>query len=78
MVDVDLDPSGLGREELAERLRGELERIDPEAVVRVRIVGEVEESAAGVLGASSVRAMAPSSMTVSVSFPRARKPEIGT
>lgn len=69
MIDVDLDPSGLGAEALAERLRGELGRIDPDAVVRVRVVGVVEGSAAGVLGASSVRAMAPASMTVSVSFP---------
>lgn len=70
MVDVELRPAGLGREELIRRLREELGRIDPDAVVRVRIVGEVEASAGGVLGAASVRALVPSTMTVSVSFPR--------
>lgn len=71
MVDVDLDVTHSGREQLAARLRELLEKIDPDAVVRVQVIGQPQ--AAGVLSTAIVRDLAPSTMIVALRWPRPPK-----
>ena len=66
MVDVDLDAAGLGRSQLAARLRRLLGGLDPDAVVRLRLRGEPRGSARELLRAAAVRALAPETMTVTI------------
>ncbi len=70
MVDVDLDPAGLGRERLAALLERSLAALDPDAVVRVRLAAAPEPEAREALRAAAVRETAPATMTVSVQWPR--------
>ena len=70
MVDVDLDPAGLDRGALAARLGRSLAEIDPEAVVRVCLAGAPEGEAGEALRAAAVRELAPSTMSVTVQWPR--------
>ncbi len=74
MVDVDLDPAGLARQQLVARLERLLAGVDPDAVVRLRLAGVAEGEAGEVLRAAAVRDLAPATMTVTVQWPRnARK-----
>ena len=71
MIDVDLDPAGLGRDALAARLRELLGTLDPDAVVRLRLRGEPQPAARELLRAGAVRSLAPQTMTVTVRRPAA-------
>ncbi|MHC4597854.1 MAG: metallophosphoesterase family protein [Planctomycetota bacterium] len=70
MIDATVDVNGLGREALQARLRDLLAVLDPDAVVQIRLAGEVEKEALPALRAASLRALAPTSMNVTVVFPR--------
>ncbi len=72
MVDLDLDPAGLRRPQLAARLKRLLARIDPDAVARVRLASVPEGDAGEALRAAAVRGLAPATMTVTVQWPRGR------
>jgi hypothetical protein len=67
---LEIDARGLGTRELESLLRERLAAIEPDAVVQLRIQGNVREEAAGVLRAASLRALAPPTMTVSLAVPR--------
>ncbi len=74
MVDVDFDPAGLSGEKITARLRQRLADLDPDAVVRVRLTGVPDEAGREALRAAAVRALAPATMTLSVGWPRSRRP----
>jgi DNA repair exonuclease SbcCD nuclease subunit len=63
MVTIELGPRELARDNLAVRLRRRLEMLPVDAVVQLKIDGAVPK----VLGAASLRALAPSSMNVTIS-----------
>ena len=65
LVDIEIDPKGLDSEALTSRLRESLAALDADAVVRITLTGRIEDDAIGVVRAANLRALAPSSMTVS-------------
>ena len=79
MVDLEVAVEGLNRERLAERLRRSLAGVDPDGVVRLTPLGRPGPGAADLLGAASLRALAPATMTVTLrhSGPRARPTDSG-
>ncbi len=70
MVDVDLDPAGLTCTELTAQLKKLLATVDPDAVVRVRLSSAPEGDAGEALKATAVRRLTPSTMTLTVAWPR--------
>lgn len=64
MVQLALGPSETGRRDLASWLRRQLGALPADAVVQLRVDGDVPD----VLGAASLRALAPASMNVSLSL----------
>ncbi len=61
---VEVDATGLDADELTARLAVQMAALDPDAVVRLRIVGEIASVAASSLGAAALRRLAPPTMTV--------------
>lgn len=54
---------------LAARLRGRLQQLDPDAVVRIQVQGAVSAETMRILGAASLRSLAPPTMNITVSYP---------
>jgi DNA repair exonuclease SbcCD nuclease subunit len=71
MVQVTLDGRDGRGEQLLDRLRSELAKTDPQAVVQVRLEGPGAQEAANCLNAARLRELAPASMNISLSIPRA-------
>jgi DNA repair exonuclease SbcCD nuclease subunit len=69
MVDLELPVTGTSGTELTNRVKDCLSRLDPESVVRIRIVGNPSQDALSALGASALRALAPPTMNVSLAWP---------
>lgn len=63
--------TGLGPRELEARLARELEALPADAVVQLRIAGELADGADGVLRASALRLLHPASMDLSLQVPAA-------
>jgi len=70
MVDLEVAAAGLDAARLAARLQSRLAAVDPDAVVRLTVIGEVAPGAATVLGAASLRSLAPPTMTLTLRRPR--------
>ncbi len=68
MVRVGLRPGRMNRHALAARLKHKLAQLPPEAVVKVNLLGAVTDDQAKVLGAAFLRALAPTTMNVSVDW----------
>lgn len=66
MVAVTLNATGLGSAELAERIERTLGAYPPDAVVRLRIAGELSAASLRVLRADALRRLHPPSMTVQI------------
>jgi DNA repair exonuclease SbcCD nuclease subunit len=66
MQDISLEVGNLGPAALTSRIQGLLDGLDPDSIVRLRPQGRLSPEAAQVLGAQSLRALAPASMNVSV------------
>ena len=71
MFDVTIDASGLGPETLSETIQRELEALPGDAVVQLRVEGELVPEAAEMIRAARLRAMHPETMTVDLRFRRA-------
>ncbi len=74
MVDVEIEVEGLDRQRLRHRLERAFASIDIEAVVRVNLLGEPEPAARDLLSSASLRAVAPSTMTLTVRRPGGGSP----
>jgi DNA repair exonuclease SbcCD nuclease subunit len=68
MVTLELDADPHRGAELRTTVAGLLGRLPPDAVVRLRVLGEPTEAARRSLRADSLRSLAPASMNVSVSW----------
>lgn len=66
MVEAALDVGGAGADEVGERLRALLARLDPSSLVKVRLQGEPLPGGLAPLGAAALREAAPETMTVTV------------
>jgi DNA repair exonuclease SbcCD nuclease subunit len=66
MVQLELRAAPQSADDLRATIRALLARLSPEAVVRLRLQGPVPEEARGVLSASSLRALAPARMNLSL------------
>jgi len=71
MFAVSVDATGIEAEALARRLRTELVGLPADAVVQLRIEGDLAERAGEVIRAASIRELHPPTMTVSLSWRRA-------
>ena len=68
MIDLELDPSvGIGA---ADWLRAQLESINPEAIVRIRVTETPDQEMREALKADSLRRLALPTQTMEVSWPR--------
>lgn len=72
MVRFETDASGLSAAELHKWIIGQLETLPADAVVSIRLRGNLSPQALGVIGAASLRAIVPETMNVSVSTPDMR------
>jgi exonuclease SbcD len=70
MAALDLEPNGLSPEGLHQALREHLAALDPDAVVRIRVRGPVPGHLRPILAAPAVRALAPSTMNVTLAYDR--------
>jgi DNA repair exonuclease SbcCD nuclease subunit len=73
MAILDLDATGLSRAALESALQAATVELAPDAVARIRIVGEVKEQALPALRAAAVRRLIPPTMNLDVAFPRQRR-----
>jgi DNA repair exonuclease SbcCD nuclease subunit len=64
MVVLDFAPAAPGAGAVASELARELETLDPESIVRVRLIGPHATAARSVLRAARLRAVAPSTMNI--------------
>lgn len=69
MVSIDIQQGG-SQKEMKAYLHAELSRLDPDSVVRLRVVNEVSEEFAPILSAPSLRKLAPPTMNITVSLNR--------
>ena len=69
MIDLELRADGLGRNAMRDRLTDLLHGVDPDAVVRLTLSGEVDPRASDLLRAESLRRIAPESMTLTLRRP---------
>ena len=67
MVTIELGPRELARDNLEQRLRGRLDTLPADAVVQLKVQLKVDGAVPKLLGAASLRALAPSSMNVNIS-----------
>lgn len=70
MVSIEVDPGKFVREELEGYLKTEFSNVDPDAIVRLKILGEMTNETAPVLRAPYLRELAPVTMNVSLSINR--------
>lgn len=70
MVSIEVDPGKYVREELEGYLKIEFSNLDPDAIVRLRILGEMTNETAPVFRAPYLRELAPATMNVSLSINR--------
>jgi DNA repair exonuclease SbcCD nuclease subunit len=82
MAVVTVDASRLGAEALEARLRVELGRLPADAVVQLRIEGQVADETVRILHATALRRLHPRSMNLSLQVPaawrgRVRRPRLG-
>jgi exonuclease SbcD len=73
MVLLVIDPAGLDMEALSRRLAAELSRLAPDAVVRVRIAGDLAPGAEAALRCSHLCNLHPPTMTVEIRVKRPRR-----
>ncbi len=66
MIELELTPSGFTGPELRAHIRGRLDEVPRDSVVRLRIRGPLTGGCKEVLGAATLRSLAPSSMNVEV------------
>lgn len=66
MVTLEIQPDGTAAAELREQLRPRLAELDPEAVVRIRLLDEPSEAAWKAFSAASLRELAPPTMNVTI------------
>jgi len=64
MVALDFAPAAPGAGAVASELAGELEALDPESIVRIRLTGPHATAARSVLRAARLRELAPSTMNI--------------
>ena len=74
MVDLVVVLDGLKGESLTKHLQARFASLDPEAVVRVQVRGSVSPAVRAALSAPSLRAIAPSTMNVSLAHDTWRRP----
>jgi exonuclease SbcD len=67
MVTLNFHLDSLDDEQMLARLETDLAALDANAVVRIRLQGEITESAWHVFGAANLRSLAPSTMNITVS-----------
>ena len=67
MSQVSLDVEGLAAGELAARLAQLLAALDPDGVVRLKVLGRPRPEAAAVLAAAALRELAPPTMNLTLS-----------
>lgn len=70
MVSIEVDPGKFVREELEGYLKTEFSNVDPDAIVRLKILGGMTKETAPVLRAPYLRELAPATMNVSLSINR--------
>ena len=70
MISLAIAPDGLGPEALTEHVKKLLAGVDPDAVVRLQLGGNLSSEAQGALSATNIRALAPPTMNVSVGYRR--------
>lgn len=68
MVSIDVEPRRHLPGEFERYLKQELSSIDPDSVVRLRVLGEVPAETSPVLRAAFLREIAPGTMNISLSF----------
>jgi DNA repair exonuclease SbcCD nuclease subunit len=68
MLTIVIEGDSASGSVLAARIRKELSRGDPDAIVRIQIRGRISDDGREVLRAASLRSLAPPSMNVSLSF----------
>lgn len=73
MCSIVVDPAGLDASALSRRLAAEFSTVDPDAVVHIRIDGDLEPGAEVALRAEHVRSLYPPSMTVELRLRRPRR-----
>lgn len=71
MVPLVIDPTGFDDEALSQRIAAELSHLAPDAVVQLRIAGDLMPGAEAALRASRLRTLYPPTMTVEI---RVRRP----
>jgi len=70
MKKIEIDVTGLSPPNLRFYLGGELQRLDPESVVKIVISGRPENGALEILRTSSLRNICPREMNIELSFPK--------
>jgi DNA repair exonuclease SbcCD nuclease subunit len=73
MVKVDISPQGMDEKKLQAYIRKAILSISPQSVVKLDIQGFIPEGCLHVLRASSLRALAPKEMNISVRFVQLKK-----
>ena len=66
MFQIALHATGLDADSLSRKIQNELAELPADSIVGLKIVGEVSESAGSVLGAASLRSLAPKTMNVAL------------
>jgi DNA repair exonuclease SbcCD nuclease subunit len=66
MVSMDISPASLKDPDFESYLKSELSKVDPDAIVRLRIRGEVSGETAKILSAPILREIAPATMNISI------------
>jgi exonuclease SbcD len=79
MIDLVLELESLGDQALDKHLRAQLQALDPQAIVRVRLNGSTPDAVRGRLSAAYLRALAPPTMNISLALHRnlAGTPNLG-
>lgn len=70
MIQLDIEHPDLAGRSLTQQLEQHIRRLDPHAVVRIRINGPLSERDEDVLSAANLRRLAPDTMNVSLARPR--------
>jgi exonuclease SbcD len=68
MVKVDISPQGMDKKKLQAYIHKALTSLNPQSVVKLDIQGSISKGCLQVLRASSLRALAPKEMNISVRF----------
>lgn len=80
MIRLILSAGGMGSEELRNYLRDSIDKLDPHSVVKIQPEGDLSEDCLSLFRASSLRAICPKEMNISVVRPASSsppRPEIG-